>query len=316
MKRVLITGAAGFVGANLARRMLELGHETHVVIRGDQSLWRLDGVRSDLHLHDLDVTDREGVNGAIASVRPEWIFHLAVHGAYSHQTDPFAITQTNVLGTMNLVEACRRTGFEVFVNTGTSSEYGFKDHAPVEDEAVEPNSYYSLTKCAETMFCRFTARKYGLRIPTLRLYSAYGPWEEPTRLMPTVITRGLAGTLPPLVNPAIARDYVAMDDVLDAYLLAADVETEEKGAVFNVATGVQTTLREVVETARNVLSIRAEPSWGSMPDRAWDTDVWVGDSRKIQSVLGWRPRVSFEEGFRRMVEWFVAHPEVHAHYAR
>jgi nucleoside-diphosphate-sugar epimerase len=126
--------------------------------------------------------------------------------------------------------------------------------------------------------------------------------------MPTLIVHGLSGTLPPLVNPAIARDYVYAEDVNDAYILAATHPGQEAGAVYNVGTGIQTSLSEVVDVARRTLSIEAEPQWGSMPDRTWDTSVWVADNRAVQAALGWRPRHSFEQGFRRMVDWFRDHP--------
>jgi len=135
------------------------------------------------------------------------------------------------------------------------------------------------------------------------LYSVFGPYEEPSRLMPSLIRCGVQGTLPSLVNPATARDYVYIDDVCDAYLLAATQPGPERGAVYNVGSGVQTTLSEVVEVARGVLRITAEPEWGSMQGRIWDTSVWVADNRKIKAELGWQPRFTFREGFEQMVQW-------------
>src|SRR5207237_854558 len=140
---------------------------------------------------------------------------------YSSQTDLSQMVRTNFTSTINLVESCLKTGFEVFVNTGSSSEYGFKNHAPSEDEAIEPNSDYAVSKAVATLYCRHKARQKNVHIPTLRLYSIYGPYEEPTRLMPALLIRGLSGELPPLVNPDIARDYVYTEDAVDAFLLAA-----------------------------------------------------------------------------------------------
>ena len=314
MKRVLVTGAAGFIGANVARRALELGHAVHVAVRLDHPTWRIDEIRREIAVHDLDIADAAAVDRVVREVRPEWIFHLAVHGAYSYQTDLRTITATNVNGTMNLVESCRSIGFEAFVNTGTSSEYGFKDHAPSEDEVVEPNSDYAVTKACATLFCRYTARRYNLRIPTLRLYSAFGPFEEPTRLMPNVVVKGLGGALPPLVHPDIARDYVYTEDILDAYFAAASTPLDDPGSIYNVATGRQTTLREVVEAARELMRIDVEPEWGSMAARAWDTDVWVGDSSRIRRELGWSPRYSFEAGLKRMIDWFEENRELLSFY--
>jgi dolichol-phosphate mannosyltransferase len=313
MRRVLITGGTGFVGANLARRLLG-EHEVHLLARPAFTAWRIDGIRADVRLHEVALEDAAGVRGVVAAIRPDWIFHLAAYGAYSRQTDIRRMAQTNILGTINLVEACLETGFDAFVNTGSSSEYGVKDHAPAETEWLEPNSPYAVTKAAATMLCRHAAQRRGLRMATLRLYSVYGPYEEPDRLVPTLVVRGLDGGLPPLVDPAVARDYIHVDDVCEAYLGAASRAAPEPGVVYNVGTGVQTTLREVIDVARRILPIAVEPRWGSMPPRMWDTNVWLSDSRRIRAELGWEPRVTLEAGLRSTVDWFRSHPELVAFY--
>ena len=304
MSRILITGGTGFVGANLTRRLLKQGHEIHLLVRPNYKSWRIKDIKPDLRLHGITLEDKAALHQRIRRIKPDRIFHLAVHGAYSYQNNLQQTIDTNIIGTVNLLQACMKTGFEVFVNTGSSSEYGYKDYPPTETEWLEPNSYYAVTKASATLFCRYIAQSQNLRIPTLRLYSVYGAYEEPDRLMPTLIERGLKGELPPLVNPKTARDYVYIDDVIEAYLLAAMMNTAELGAIFNVGTGIQTSLRDVVETACRVLKIKAKPQWGSMPDRQWDTTVWVADNRKIKDELGWTPDYTFEQGFKAMVNWY------------
>ena len=308
MRCVIITGATGFVGANLARHVLHEGHEVHLLVRRGYAPWRIQAIRDQVRLHEVDLSNLQSLTRVVGSIRPEWVFHLAAYGAYSSQMDVQQMLQTNIIGTANLVQACLETGFEALINTGSSSEYGFKDHAPAETEWLDPNSYYALTKASATLFCRYTAQSKNVPITTLRLSSVYGPYEEPTRLMPTLILKGLRRELPPLVNHDIARDYVYVKDVNRAYLLAASIKEQELGAVYNVGTGIQTTLRQVVDVARRILDIGVEPKWGSMEDRSWDTDTWVSNSRHIQKVLGWRPQYDFEAGFREMVTWFCDNP--------
>jgi dolichol-phosphate mannosyltransferase len=310
MTKVLITGASGFVGNNLARYLLAQGHAVHLLLRSGHAHWRLSDIANDVTVHEVDLRDVESVKRAVSGIRPEWIFHLAAHGAYSFQTDADQILATNIAGTANLLHACLDTGFEVFVNTGSSSEYGFKDHAPREHEGLEPNSYYAVGKASATLLCGYLARSRKVRIPTLRLYSVFGPYEDPARLMPVLILKGLENTLPPLVNPEVARDFVYVDDVIQAYLLAATVPDQEPAAIYNVGTGVQTTLRRVVEVASETLRISSEPEWASMPDRIWDTDTWVSDNRLIREQLGWKPAYTFEQGFHRMAEWFRSNPRM------
>lgn len=303
-RRALVTGATGFVGANLARHLLREGCEVHLLAHHHDQTWRIDSIRDDARVHVGDICDRESVDRIVLQARPEWVFHCAVYGAYSWQESAERMVHTNVLGTMHLLQACLAAGVESVVNTGSSSEYGYKDHAPSEDERLEPNSEYALTKASATMYCRWLAQSKGLAVTTLRLYSVYGPYEDPGRLIPTLIRCGLGGKLPPLVHPEIARDYVSVEDVCRAYLLAAARPPGgEAGAIYNVGTGTQTSIREAVEISRRTLGLTCEPEWGSMPDRRWDTSAWVADARKIRRDLGWGPAHTFEEGFRRMVEW-------------
>jgi nucleoside-diphosphate-sugar epimerase len=278
--RALVTGAGGFVGANLVRRLLVDGCDLVALVRPGGDPWRLQGI-------DVDVVEgdvRDDLPGGF-----DLVFHLAAHGAYSWQQDESVIHDTNVRGTENALRAGRRV-----VVAGSSSEYGPKAHAPSEDEPLEPNSAYAAAKAEATRL----AVAGGAVV--LRLYSAYGPWEEPNRLIPTLLTRGLAGDLPPLVSPRVARDFVHVDDVCEAFVSGADAPP---GRVFNVGSGRQTTVADVVEAARRLLDLDVEPEWGSMPDRRWDTETWVANPQRIRDELGWEARISFEEGLARTLEW-------------
>ena len=310
--RALVTGAAGFVGANLVRRLLAEGDDVHALVRPGTDRWRLAAVAPEVDVREADLRDAEAVMGAFAGARPEVVFHLGTRGAYSWQTDPREILETNVLGTANVLDAFVRNGEGTFVNTGSSSEYGFKDHASAESEPLEPNSVYGVAKAAATLLSSSVARERGLPITTLRLYSVYGPWEEPGRLVPALAEAALRGTLPALASPSVARDFVWVGDVVDAYLLAGSAPGD--GAVYNVGSGRQTTLAEAVDAARRALGVTEEPLWGSMAGRSWDTDVWVADVSKIQRELGWRPAVPFDEGLARTAEWLRSDPGVRERY--
>ena len=324
MKRVVVTGGTGFVGANLVRRLIADGHQTHLLVRPEFSSWRIDSIRDHITTHEVSLSDAGALTSALREIEPAWVFHLAAYGAYSWQTDEAHMHETNIRSTKTLLKASIDVGVESFVNTGSSSEYGRRDHAPVETEEARPETPYGRTKAIATAMC-VTAARFGnltsettyapaTKISTLRLYSAYGPFEDPRRLLPSLIVHGRRGRCPPLVNRQTARDFVHVDDVVEACLLAAQHGRGEPGAIYNVGTGVQTTMTEAVEVARRVLSIPDEPRWGSMPARVWDTDTWVADSRKLRTELGWEPRYAFEDGFRQMVGWLDQHPELRPRY--
>jgi nucleoside-diphosphate-sugar epimerase len=309
--RALVTGAAGFVAANLVRRLVADGQEVHALVRPGGDRWRLSGV-DDVRVAEADLRDAGAVAAAVAGARPDAVFHLGTRGAYSWQMDAREILETNVIGTANVLDACARAEVAAVVNTGSSSEYGFKDHAPAENEPLEPTSVYGVAKAASTLLSTSVARERALPVTTLRLYSVYGPWEEPGRFVPALAEAALRGTLPSLASPRVARDFVWVGDVVDAYLLAASAPGP--GAVYNVGSGRQTTLAEAVDAARRVLGVSEEPSWGSMPDRSWDTEVWVADVSKIERELGWRPAVGFDEGLERTAAWLQSDPGVRERY--
>ena len=315
MKRVILTGATGFVGANLARALLRAGHDVHLLIRGTGDHWRLRDIRGDVAMHQVDLADSPAVSTVVASVQPEWVFHLAVYGAYSIQTDAHRMVETNLMGTINLVEACARTGCDAFVNTGSSSEYEFTAQAAVETDRLVPNSTYAVTKAAATHYCHYVAHRDKLNLSTLRLYSVYGPYEDPCRLMPKLVMSGRHGEFPSLVSPDIARDFVYVTDVCSAYLLSAQHRGGQPGEIYNIGSGVQTNLRALVELARNLFAIEAEPAWGSMANREWDSTVWVADSSKAHEKLGWRTTVSLVQGLEYFSSWLSDHPELEARYS-
>ena len=315
---MLITGATGFVGTNLARHLVESGHQVSVLLRpgykaklADNTVAqdflqikdRIQSWNNEVDLIEADLLSVDSIKEKLLAIKPDWIFNLAAHGAYSWQNDTLAIVSSNVTALANLLDESSKIGFEAFVNAGSSSEYGLKDHAPLETEEARPNSLYAVTKMVGTYLCGVIARRYNLLVSTLRLYSVYGPYEDERRLIPTLIRHGLQGELPPLVNPSIARDFIYIDDVCRAFVLAALANTKEIGAVYNIGTGVQTTIEEVVQTARRVMSIGGMPVWGSMNDRSWDTSIWIANCEKAVKVLQWHAAVDFESGLKQTVAW-------------
>ena len=314
MSQVVVTGGTGFVGANLVRRLIQDGHQPVLFVRPGAVSWRIDSIRRQVTVRSVDLGDPAALVSALDAARPRWVFHLAAHGAYSWETDAVRMHQTNVVGTANLLEATSTVGVDAFVHAGSSSEYGRLDHAPAEDAVGRPDTPYGVTKAAATALCVAAASTHTARIRILRLYSAYGPFEDPRRLLPALVVHGLRGTFPPLVSPRTARDFVYVDDVVDALMLAAEDMAGEPGAIYNVGTGIQTTIGDAVETAIRVMSIAGRPAWETMTARVWDTDTWVADVRKSRNVLGWSARRSFEEGLRRMLDWLIGDPAMRQRY--
>jgi nucleoside-diphosphate-sugar epimerase len=299
---VLVTGASGFVGNCVVRRLLGEGRDVHVLLRRSAKVWRLAGIHYRLQVHEVDVTNADAVRDTVTQIRPEAVLHLAAYGAYESQADARTILQTNITGTYNLLDASLAVGTKFFLNTGSSSEYGYRSDPMKESDRIEPNSIYAVAKAAQTHLCSLLAQNSATRIITFRLFSVYGPWEEPTRLIPTLIRRARAGEALKMVAAETARDFIYVDDVVDA-LLSFSILEEMNGEVFNLGTGMQSTMRQVVAAVQETVGSASPVEWGAMGARKWDTSCWLADPQKAKKKLRFRPRFSLPEGIRAMAAW-------------
>jgi len=243
-------------------------------------------------------------------VRPRVIYHLATHGAYPYQDDATRILLTNVFGLWNVLNACNSVGYALFVNVGSSSEYGQKGYAMRETDVLDPNSFYAVAKSGQTLLCQHVARTQGRTIVTIRPFAVYGPYEEPTRLIPKLMCAVRDRTPIDMVSPTTSRDFVYIDDVIDV-LMRMDALAECAGEILNVGTGVQTSLREVVDITSQLNGEPVRAQWGKLPPRIWDTDVWVADISKIYRLIGWKPQVTVREGLSKCLDWFARHRDLY-----
>jgi len=309
-KTFLLTGATGFIGSCLLRRLVAEGVTPHIIIRKGSRLWRIKDLLPRVKCHLVDMMDAKAVQAAVRRIRPDIVYHLAANGAYSSQDDPDRMVATNILGGWNLLRAASTVKSELFVNTGTSSEYGFKIKPMKESDVLQPASYYAATKCAMTWLCAQAARQGHLATVTLRPFSVYGPYEEPSRLVPKLMEAFYQGKTIDMVHPKTARDFVYIDDLLEAYL---NIEALKKnaGEVFNMSTGKQGTVKEIVKIMQKVTGRSTDVRWGAMPARSWDTVHWVGDMTKAKVQLKWSARTSLPEGLRKMWDWYCKNHQIY-----
>jgi nucleoside-diphosphate-sugar epimerase len=303
--RFLVTGAGGFIGASLVRRLLDDGGEVGVLVREDTDLWRLSDLLPRLTVVRGDVAEPEAAVRAVRESRPDVVYHLAAHGGAETQKEVPRILRTNLMGTSALLDACTSGPVRLFVHAGSSSEYGYKNEPMKETDRLEPNSAYAVGKAAATHLCSLVASRSAFAVVTLRLFSVYGPWETPTRLVPTILRRCLLGEPLEMVSRTTARDFVYVGDIIEA-MLARDVLARSSGDVLNLGTGIQTRMEEFVAAALDVTGSRSEVRWGAMPSRVWDTSTWVASCEKAERILGWKAATSLREGLRKTMDWIRA----------
>ncbi len=300
---ILITGSTGFIGSNLTHSLVSKGYEVHLIIREQSNLWRLTDIVQKVKIHYSDLLEFDSVRLIVDKIKPKTIFHLATYGAYSYQNEMDTIKLVNLDSTINLIKICANYNFSIFINTGSNSEYGFKEHPMRESDSLEPNSYYSVFKSASTLFCQFESISKQLPIVTIRPFHVYGPYEEPTRLIPTLITNLLHNTCPPLVGPNIKRDMIYIEDVIDFYIMLAS-KSLNIGKIYNIGSGIQSSIKEIVDITRKLMNSNVSIQWNTMDNRQWDSENWCADMSLVQKIYNWKPKNNLYQGLLKTILWY------------
>jgi dolichol-phosphate mannosyltransferase len=302
---IVVTGASGFIGANLFRSLSSSRDDVYGIVRRGRN-WRLIDV-GDEKIVAVDLNDIAATKNLVNTIHPKTIFDTVAYGAYSFEEDAGLIYQTNVQSIVNLVELLASRTFSAFVHAGSSSEYGSNSEAPPEDARCAPNSHYAVSKLAVANYLEYMGKHRAFPCANLRLYSVYGPYEDTSRLIPTLLRKASVGTLPPLVDPRTSRDFVHVDDVCAAFIkTAVAMRPEIYGESFNIGTGRKTTIADLADLTKRIFGITEEPRFGTMEGRAWDLPDWYADPRKAKAMLGWSTEVALEDGLRTTAAWIGA----------
>jgi nucleoside-diphosphate-sugar epimerase len=302
-ERILITGGSGFIGANLTRALIDAGNDVFLLLRPDHQRWRLADLEGHYTPLIADLRDIDTVRRQVAACRPEVIYHLATHGTLPVERDRAAVISTCVTGTANLLDALAGNDYRAFVHAGSSSEYGHKDWPIREDDQLEPRTDYAVGKAAASLLALAEAKR-GRPVSVVRIFSSYGPWEDPSRIASTVMAacqrreaaRVTAGDQP--------RDFIYVDDVVELLRVVAD-NPQAHGQVLHSGTGRRQTVRDMLEAIVRRCG-GPPPIYGAQPQRPDEPAVWQASIERTSALTGWRPRVSLEEGVARMLNWFRA----------
>lgn len=302
---ILVTGASGFIAANLLQRIAAVRPDVFGVVQRERN-WRLSNL-SDRQIIPADINDPTAVKHLLETVKPQTVFHCAAYGAYSFERDNRLIYQTNFLALTSLVGLLAERALAAFVHAGSSSEYGNNAAGPVEDAACNANSHYAVSKVAAANFLRHMGHDKKFPCVNLRLYSVYGPLEDTSRLIPSLLRRVQEGALPPFVDGRTSRDFVHVDDVCAAFILAAvKMHPGLFGESFNIGSGKKTTISELAELARKLFHVSAEPRFGTMGGREWDMPDWFANPDKARQALGWSAETPLETGLQATARWVAS----------
>lgn len=304
-ERVLVTGASGFIGSHVVRRLLESGADVYAMSPSVSSVYpvRLAEVAADITHIEANITDRAAMDYVATTIEPRYIVHLAAFthvGKSFHRVDENV--QTNIQGTVNLLQAFVGR-YERFVYTGTSEIYGDIPAPFSEDAHVNPVSPYSVAKYSGELYCRMFHQAYDWPIVCLRPFNTYGPWQTPDRVIPEIILTALRGGELKMTEGRQTREFNFATDIADGFVKALDAPDVE-GQVINLGCGEDVAIRDLATTILDLMGNPIEPKFGALEHRP--TEIWRMhcDNTRARELLGWAPKVSLEEGLRRTIDWY------------
>ena len=302
----LITWANGFVWANLVHELIRLGaDDVHIILRETSDVWRIESILGKVHVYYISLSDFEWLNNITQKIRPRIIYHLAAAWAYIGRNGSWidSLVETNILGTINLVNACNNIWFDFFINTWSNSEYGTKDCPMNESDILEPNNEYGVTKSAATLYCSYFWKKEQLPIYTFRLFAVYGYFEDSTRLIPSIMTSYIQWKIPNLSRPTSVRDFIFIEDVVQYYLNVDSIH-EDFGGIFNIWNWQQYTIWKIVNMIQNFVWSHVEPVYGMQQLRQKEPTTWLADMTKTSLVFSSVKRTEIQDWLSKTYQWF------------
>jgi nucleoside-diphosphate-sugar epimerase len=285
----LVTGAGGFVGRHLVSRLVADGWDVVATVRPGRPLPAPAGCR-------VVAADLSGPGAAAAVARdaaPDVAFLLAA--ARGSDASSTAVNVSSGMWTVDALPAeC-----QAVVHVGSSTEYGASDGPMDEGAPLRPRGFFGATKAAGSLLVTAAAARRGLRTVVLRPFQVYGPFDHPGRLVPTVLRAARRSEVVALTEPGRRRDWIYVDDVVEACVRAATADHLPPGQVLNLGTGRQVTNEELVAEAERVTGRALRVAVGSHPGRDWDAPSWVCDPSLARELLGWEARVALADGLAR-----------------
>lgn len=301
--RILITGAAGFIGSNLADRLLKEG--CSVIGIDDLSAGLLTQVPSEVEFHKADIRSKE-VLPLFKGV--DTVFHFAARNCVSDcQLHPYETADVNILGTLNIFEAARAASVRRVVYAESSAIYEGTKVLPTPETDFTPETFYAITKASDHLFAKAYQRFLGMKMVGLRYLNVYGPRQDYRRAVPPVmsafIIRLLTGQTPLIFGDGTKRrDFIHVDDVNDFHMLCISDENVVN-RVFNLGCGVNHSVQQIYDMLTDILAVDVEPRY--LPEVDGEAPANLADISQALSV-GWKPRIGLKEGLTEMVEFIRA----------
>ena len=307
MPKYLITGGAGFIGCNITRWFVENNEEVRILDNfSSGKRENIEDIIDKIELIEGDVCDYKIVEKAVKGI--DYVFHYAAIPYVSFSIeDPVTTVNVNTIGTINLLEASRKHNVKKFIFASSSAIYGDTETIPSPETLLPaPLSPYAITKLTGEYYSQFYYLTYGLKTICFRYFNVFGPYQnlesEYSAVIPIFINAILNDENPTISGDGYqTRDFIYIDNVLDVNLLAINTNRAD-GKVLNVCQGKAVNLFDLINNINNVLGKNIKPAFAEK--RTGDVRHSLGDNSNVKSVLGFSPKISFEEGIKKTIEWY------------
>jgi UDP-glucuronate 4-epimerase len=323
-QRVLVTGAAGFIGFHLAARLLGAGARVHG-LDNLNAYYDVDLKRARLaqiHTHErfafshLDITDYDGLRALVADFRPDCVVHLAAQAGVRHSLDhPRAYIAANLDGFLSVLEACRAHPVGHLVYASSSSVYGANSKVPFheDDQVLAPVSLYGATKRSDELMAQTYAHLHGIACSGVRFFTVYGPWGRPDMAYYAFTKAILDGrTIDVFNHGRMQRDFTYIDDVTEALVRLVDLPPRSDGAngaastaphtIYNIGNHTPVELERFIAAIETALGRKADKRY--LPMQPGDVPATWADVERLARVTGFAPRTTIEDGIARFVAWY------------
>lgn len=305
-KTILVTGASGFVGSHIIAALQHTGARIIGLARKDSSLQRLDQLQASCSLLFADILDVDTINAVVAPLKPDYVFNTIT---CRHIADEQQLLAVNGKAQLNLLQAASSPSLQAFVHCGSSMEYGSLPSPLKESVNIQPDTPYGISKAEGTRLLQEYASSNTLPVVILRPFYIYGPTEPGHRLIPVIIDALLHGREIALTTPGCQHDFVYIQDVVEACLLAAVTATTRAlppGKIINIASGGGTSNEEIIAHLAMLSCKSALVNTGGFKARAWDRPSWYADITLAKALLDWSPRHHLLAGLQKTLEWHLA----------
>lgn len=300
--RVLLTGACGFIGSHILRELLAQHIPVAIILRNDSNTWRIQPYLDQVTIIPSHLADMSGALPEILKFSPDTLINLAWYGVENKYSNDNKQMIENLTLVQALFDIAKNAGIRSFIGTGSQAEYGPRNAVINEEMVTLPSTLYGVAKLSAYHMLKILCEKQAMRFAWLRIFSSYGPMDNPDWFIPYLITQIRKGAIPKLTKGEQLWDYIYVQDAANAIIAVAKSQTA--AGIFNLGSGEVNTVRYLAETIRDSINSDLDLDFGAIPYRHDQVMHLQADITRLTQLVNWQPKVNLQQGIEKTIAWF------------